>query len=224
MQDTIAARRFCTRISGVYDWLAERDERPARDAGLRLLDPRPGERILDVGFGTGHSLEAIASAVGARGGAFGVDISDGMAATAARRLREAGHAARALVALAAIPPLPYVNACFDAAFAAFTLELFPPRAMADLLSEIARTLKPGGRLVCVSMSVPTGAERDTVIERTYRWLHRRLPHVVDCMPIELAAVLGASGFRVIEERRLAIWSMPVSVSLALAPARGPSVV
>jgi len=60
-QDLDAARRFYTRISTVCDALADHDEHRARAAGIALLDPRPGERILEIGFGTGSSIVPIAA-------------------------------------------------------------------------------------------------------------------------------------------------------------------
>ena len=49
-------RAFYNKLSHVYDLLSERSEAPMRKAGLELLKPAAGESILEVGFGTGHSL------------------------------------------------------------------------------------------------------------------------------------------------------------------------
>jgi uncharacterized protein Yka (UPF0111/DUF47 family) len=50
-----------------------------RKAGLDLLKPNAGESILEIGFGTGHSLVSLAKAVGPKGKVFGIDLSDKMA-------------------------------------------------------------------------------------------------------------------------------------------------
>ena len=63
-QDLDAARAFYTRISSVYDALADRDEHVARQTGLTLLDAQAGEHVLEIGFGTGSSLMGLATAVG----------------------------------------------------------------------------------------------------------------------------------------------------------------
>ena len=47
-------RSFYNKIARVYDLLAEHAERPMREAGLRMLQPAAGERMLEIGFGTGH--------------------------------------------------------------------------------------------------------------------------------------------------------------------------
>jgi len=106
-QDLDAARRFYTRISTVYDALADHDEHRARAAGIALLDPRPGERILEIGFGTGSSIVPIAAAVGASGQVAGIDISPGMKAVAEQRLRAANLPTPVDLRVAAVPPLPF---------------------------------------------------------------------------------------------------------------------
>jgi hypothetical protein len=52
-------RAFYHKVSRVYDLLSERSEAPMRKAGLRLLEVARGERLLELGFGTGHSLVAL---------------------------------------------------------------------------------------------------------------------------------------------------------------------
>ena len=71
-------RAFYNKISRVYDLLSERSESPMRKAGLELLRARAGESVLEIGFGTGHSLVALAKAIGPKGTAFGLDLSDKM--------------------------------------------------------------------------------------------------------------------------------------------------
>ncbi len=217
-QDVDRARAFYTRISRVYDRLADADERTAREAGLRLLDAQPGEQVLEIGYGTGHALASLAEAVGTQGHVFGVDISDGMRRVAAQRLRASGLEGRCSLEVAAIPPLPWPDRQFDSAFLSFTLELFPADTIPLVLSDTRRALKPAGRLCVVSMRALTAGEEETFAERAYKWMHRHFPHLVDCAPIDLPGLLGESGYSVECERRLTIWSMPVSVCLARAPA------
>ena len=58
---------FYDKIAKVYDLLAEKSEGPVRQAGLNKLAAHEGETFLEIGFGTGHCLVAIAKAVGPRG-------------------------------------------------------------------------------------------------------------------------------------------------------------
>src|SRR6516225_1315638 len=137
-QDLDAARAFYTRISAVYDSLADRDEHRARELGLSLLDARPGERILEIGFGTGSSLMPIAANVGATGAVAGIDISPGMLSVARQRMREGNPAAAVDLRIGAVPPIPFGDAAFDAVFMAFTLELFPDDTIPLVLRETRR--------------------------------------------------------------------------------------
>jgi predicted methyltransferase len=55
--------------------MADYSEAPARQAGLDLLAVQPGEKVLEVGFGTGHCLVALAQAVAPTGKVYGIDIA-----------------------------------------------------------------------------------------------------------------------------------------------------
>src|SRR5262245_52597008 len=106
-QDIDAARALYTRISSIYDTLSDEGERRIRALGLSLLEARAGERILEVGFGTGSSIVALAEAVGESGHVFGIDLSPGMTAVAEERIRSANPAGKISLTLAAIPPIRF---------------------------------------------------------------------------------------------------------------------
>lgn len=71
-------RVFYNKISKVYDLLADHSEAPVREAGVKKLSPAPGEAILEIGFGTGHTLARLAKAVGVSGKVCGIDLSEKM--------------------------------------------------------------------------------------------------------------------------------------------------
>src|SRR5262245_10061943 len=79
-------RAFYDRISSAYDLIANANERAARLAGLRALEVRKGEQVLEVGFGTGNEIVDLAELVGPTGKVAGIDISPGMLAVAQRKL------------------------------------------------------------------------------------------------------------------------------------------
>ncbi|MFC2095824.1 class I SAM-dependent methyltransferase [Candidatus Bipolaricaulota bacterium] len=78
------------RLSRWYDWMAGSSERKAVQAGLDLLAASEGETILEIGYGTGRAIEALARAVGESGHGIGIDISDGMRRVATARVQKAG--------------------------------------------------------------------------------------------------------------------------------------
>ena len=55
-QSKAETKAFYDKISHVYDLLAEHSEGSMRRAGLEKLDARPGEKALEIGFGTGYCL------------------------------------------------------------------------------------------------------------------------------------------------------------------------
>ena len=56
LQTREETRTFYNKIARIYDKLAERSEAPVRRAGLEMLNAQEGQHILEIGFGTGHSL------------------------------------------------------------------------------------------------------------------------------------------------------------------------
>ncbi|MFE7317947.1 class I SAM-dependent methyltransferase [Streptomyces sp. NPDC057555] len=108
---------------------------------------REGERVLDVGCGTGAVLVPAARAVGPSGSVTGIDLSAGMVERSRAAIAEEGLGnARALVADAETAhwqPGPPVDGTFDAVLAGISMFFFPhPRAAA---ARYRRLLADGGR-------------------------------------------------------------------------------
>lgn len=78
------------RISWAYDLIADPAEQTARDRGLALLHAEAGERVLEIGTGTGRALEEIADSVAPGGLACGLDLSMGMLTLARQNTETAG--------------------------------------------------------------------------------------------------------------------------------------
>lgn len=215
-----SARVFYDRISGAYDALSDASEHTYRERGLELLAVKAGETVLEIGFGTGHSLVALAQSVGDTRRVVGIDVSEGMRKVAHERLEKQGLEERVDLRVQPAPPLPGDDGAYDAVFLSFTFELFEPDVRKALLGEIRRVLAPGGRLGVVSMaSVPEG-ERESVLERTYRWMHQHFPHIVDCQPIPAEQILDAADFELTEVERKDMFTMPVAMIVA-TPRRSP---
>jgi SAM-dependent methyltransferase len=122
----------------------DRQLEPLGQAALEALRPRPGERILDIGCGCGHSSLALTAQVGPSGSVVGLDISRPMLEVARSRPAPAGSGAlefREADAQTADLGL------FDAVYSRFGVMFFndPPAAFAN----IRRAIKPGGRLAFV---------------------------------------------------------------------------
>ncbi|MFH1302381.1 MAG: class I SAM-dependent methyltransferase [Planctomycetota bacterium] len=216
--DEKLTKSFYDRISHSYDLLADSNEHVAREKGLAALAIAAGENVLEIGYGTGHSLVSLAEAVGETGSVYGVDISDGMKKVSEKRVTEAGVADRVNLSVAITPPLPFDDQTFDVVSMSFTLELFPLETIPTVLQEIRRVLKPNGRLGVVSMALPKEGDKDSFLEKTYKWMHQHFPHIVDCQPIDAAGFLKDAGFTITAENSMDIWTMPVAVLVGTSPA------
>ena len=211
------ARRFYDRISGAYDSIADAGEHRCRERGLELLKVTTGSDVLEIGFGTGHTLVSLAQATGDTGSVCGVDISQGMHNVALARLERKGLAQRVQLSVQAVPPLPYVHQKFDFVTLSFTLELFPLEVIPTVLSEVRRVLKPGGRFGVVSMAQVEEGEAESLLERTYKWMHVHFPHIVDCQPIDAHALVTDAGLHIVQSERLDLFTMPVAAIVAESP-------
>jgi demethylmenaquinone methyltransferase/2-methoxy-6-polyprenyl-1,4-benzoquinol methylase len=86
--------------------------------------------------------------------------------------------------------------------------------MQQLLAELRRVLRPTGRLAVVAMATASEGQSDSLVEKTYKWMHQHFPHIVDCRPIDAVAKVTAAGFEVVDQRRLDLWTMPVVALVA----------
>jgi arsenite methyltransferase len=116
----------------------------------------PGERVLDIGCGGGLDALVAASAVGPAGEVVGVDITPEMID---RALEAAALVPSARVTFAvadAAEGLPFPDASFDSALSNGCLNLSPRKR--ELLAEVHRVLRPGGRLaLCDAVLKPEKA-------------------------------------------------------------------
>jgi demethylmenaquinone methyltransferase/2-methoxy-6-polyprenyl-1,4-benzoquinol methylase len=200
------------RLSRWYDALAERHEGPLRQLGLDLLGAQPGQRILEIGCGTGAALLELAQAVDPNGLALGLDKSAGMLEVASGRL---GRAATARLIRGDARRLPLAKGSMDGLFMSYTLELFGDADMRAVLTEGARVLRPSAPLAIVAMAEPG---HPTLLSRLYAWANQHWPDVIDCRPIPARAVLESAGFAAVTTRTESIWGLPVHIGLYRAPA------
>jgi demethylmenaquinone methyltransferase/2-methoxy-6-polyprenyl-1,4-benzoquinol methylase len=211
LQTKEQTKHYYDKIAKVYDFLSEEAEKPMREAGLRMLAPQAGERILEIGFGTGHCLVEIARAVGSQGRAVGLDISQEMRNLAAELLRREGLADRAELHSGDAARLPFDSDSLDGVFFSFTLELFDTPELPGVLAECKRVLRPGGRIVVVAVSREGkhGAMLDL-----YEWTHKHFPNLMDCRPIYVRRAFEAAGFTIGQADVESMW-VPVEIVLGV---------
>lgn len=116
---------------------------PALDCVLEAADLQPGERVLDIGCGTGASTLAAAGAVGPDGRVTGADISPVMLKGARRRASEAGCGTVDFIEADA-QTHDFGAGVFDAMISRFGVMFFADSVAA--FENMAKALRPGGRM------------------------------------------------------------------------------
>lgn len=125
---------------------------------VSLLDVRPTDRILEIGFGPGLAIAEFAGRA-AQGNVFGIDHSQAMVRHAARRNADAIRAHRVRLTHASVEQLPSFGDPLDAILAVNSVGFWP--GPVERLRELRRLLRPTGRIALVSQPRCPGATRDT---------------------------------------------------------------
>jgi demethylmenaquinone methyltransferase/2-methoxy-6-polyprenyl-1,4-benzoquinol methylase len=188
---------------------------------------RAGGSAVDVACGTGKLAVALAERVGPFGRVVGVDLAPGMLELA-RTLRP-DLAQLAFVEGDALA-LPIEDESFDAATIAFGL-----RNLADFeagFRELARVVRPGGRVVCLELTVPRPRWWGRLFHGTFRRIapvlgapfgardaYRYLPTSLDGFPDPdaLAATMRTAGLLGVRYRRMGLGS--VALHTGVVPER-----
>jgi demethylmenaquinone methyltransferase / 2-methoxy-6-polyprenyl-1,4-benzoquinol methylase len=194
------ARRY-DRLNGIISLGAHR--RWKRTA-VESLAPLAGALVVDLACGTGDLAEEVAT----RGGrAVGVDVSAGMLHQARRR------AVAALLVRAEGEALPLADATVDGLVCGFALRNFVD--LRPVVDEMARVLRPGGRIALVEVDRPGnalvrrahGVYFDRVVPLvggllSDRWAYRYLPSSAAYLPTyeALGGMLEAAGFTEVAKR------------------------
>ena len=120
-------------------------ERAFRERLVEIARLAPGERVLDVGCGTGALAIAARRRVGPTGTVHGIDASPEMIARATRKSERAGTGVSFRTGVA--EALPFPDAHFDVVLGTLMLHHLPRAAREQCVREMRRVLKPGGKLL-----------------------------------------------------------------------------
>lgn len=166
-------------------WL---ERRPLRRL-LDLVAVTPGDELLDVATGTAALLEELARRPGRPETAVGIDSSRAMLALAPSlpegwRLEQADAIA-----------LPYPDASFDVVTACYLLHILPPAPRRATSAEIARVVRPGGRVGTLTIAPPRGRLARVLSAPVRAAAERSTGALHGLTPFDPGAELAAAGLR-----------------------------
>jgi ubiquinone/menaquinone biosynthesis C-methylase UbiE len=170
------------------------------NAAVHLLDPRPGDTVIELGCGPGMGVRAALKRVGREGFVAGVDQSPTAVHFAAHTVHSAVRQGRAVIMRAEAADLPFRDSMFDRAFAVNSFQFWPDPARA--LREIARVLAPAGRLVITQRA--SSLDNPTDFAGAAGGMDRFG---------QATALLKAQGWRILDERCVADGARLLAVSV-----------
>lgn len=191
----------------LYDaivWLAWRGrERQVRQRFLDLSRLRTGESVLDVGCGTGTLAILAKKRAGPAGRLCGVDASPEMIARARSKAAKAGVEVR--FENAAAQALPFAESSFDLALSTIMLHHLGPAARRELAAELARVVKPGGRVLIVDFAGRAANGKGPAGHFRHGHGHVDLAEIIE--------LLETAGFHLIESGALGIKNLHFALAL-----------
>jgi phosphatidylethanolamine/phosphatidyl-N-methylethanolamine N-methyltransferase len=141
IEDTLKTYRL---FSGSYDLVFGPVFHPGRKQAVRIANDRPGQRILEVGVGTGLSLPHFRRDARVTG----IDVSTEMLAKARRRVARLKLAQVEALLVMDAEKLTFEDNAFDAVLALYVASVVPNPAR--FAAEMQRVCKPGGTIVIVN--------------------------------------------------------------------------
>lgn len=130
------------RLGLLVGWLMARTNRPLYQWTFEQLQLHQGERVLEIGSGSGKALEQALLLEASQ--ALGIDISRTMVKQAARLHASHIRVGRIAVVQASVDFLPCCNTAFDACYSINSIQFWPDQIRG--LREVRHVLQPKGRL------------------------------------------------------------------------------
>jgi len=135
-------------------WMSFVKDKAIRKASIELAQIKPGEKVLDVGCGTGDLTLEAKKLAGSTGEVHGIDASPNMIEQAQGKVAKSGVDVSFQVGL--IENIEFPENQFDVVLSSLMMHHLPDDLKRAGLAEIYRVLKPGGRLLIVDMQATSG--------------------------------------------------------------------
>jgi demethylmenaquinone methyltransferase / 2-methoxy-6-polyprenyl-1,4-benzoquinol methylase len=218
------------RIADVYDpmnaIISGFQEPRWRRRCVTLAALHPGMAAIDVATGTGNVAGSLHAIVGPGGHVLGVDAAPRMVQ---RAIRQHGERPGLAFVVGDALALPADDASFDAATIAFGMRNLPDHDRA--FAEMARVVRPGGRVVCLEIARPSGLHARAArlwFERAVPLLGRAAGHgdayayLVRSVrayppPARIAAIMRAAGLEDVRWEPMSLGMVTLHVGHRKAP-------
>jgi ubiquinone/menaquinone biosynthesis C-methylase UbiE len=169
---------------------------------VKLASLVPDEAVLDVGCGTGSLALAAKVRVGANGTVHGIDASKEMIEQASRKAQR--RRVPVDFRIATVEALPFPDNSFDVVFSTLMLHHLPKPLRRACAGEMARVLRPGGRVLMADFQTPA--------RRRGGWLARLHRH--GSVTVEdVHELLVSTGFRVLESGDVGMGNLHFTLAL-----------
>ena len=203
--------RWAWTYNWTYNFWTFATESEAHRRVLELARLEAGDRVLEVGVGSGTvSRQLWERFPGIR--FWGIDLSWGMLRRCQSELRklEGSQGARALCRADALS-LPFPDAAFDGVLNCYLLDLLEEADIGRALAEFGHVLRPGGRLITISMGEPVVGWREL-----RNWAYRWKPQLVGgCRPGSAARYFSSTHWRTEHQGTLSQMGFRSEVTLAV---------
>jgi phosphatidylethanolamine/phosphatidyl-N-methylethanolamine N-methyltransferase len=189
--DAAKVERVYSSYAKVYDHIFGKIFHDGREHAVRHLDLSPGDRVLEVGVGTGLALPFYPRSCEI----VGIDLSDGMLDKCRERL-ELYRLRHVKVMRMDAGAMEFADNSFDAVMAAYVVTAVPDYR--KVMLEMIRVCKPGGRIILLN-HFSNGNPVIAAIEKVISPLCKQLGWRTD---LSLASVLDGTHLMVVHKQKV----------------------
>jgi ubiquinone/menaquinone biosynthesis C-methylase UbiE len=191
------------RLENFYDELgdgmdrSDRYQSVAKERALDFLDAHAGQRVLEVGVGTGSLLGRLVQKNGDSKAVVGIDFAGGVLRRARVRLASEPLGVPVLIRGNAIH-LPFQDGTFDRILSTYVLDVLDEEDVLLALSEMRRVARPGALVVCAGLTSRGASPWARLVGRAHALTRRVQPLWSGASrPLDLEPLARRSGLRIV---------------------------
>jgi len=192
-------KSFYDYFSHFYSFVSFIDHRP-KHRGISFSDPKKGDNVLCIGFGLGEEIKSFQK----QGcSTFGIELSQGMI----KRARKKNSIEN--IAKGDTFRLPFKDKSFDIIYSCFLIDIFEEEDIANLLNEMRRTAKKGGKIISVNNTFEQGMISKALVTY-YLFVKDHLYTRMKTRPIVAENYFRKAGLKKIKQKKVSWGAEAVS--------------